>query len=292
MTHPNSQRPLYLGVRGDDLTGKAYAPFWNSQLAPLPEHAKEALLHGPVAAPLLPALKDAVRLLDAGHGELENGFGIQHDSSLHVAIRTEMPHVTPTLIDWWFGWHSEEPQRYKLWHPRAHVHAQWGDANGADAQAAQRLAGKWGRERYVGRTSYVDEYVGSEMSHIAISFLPPAELGFSAQALADSEQATLICARIGFADYPLDAGYLIHHVRRVAGGSEMRSRFWLGGPYASVRVNRVMDPVISRVVRRLASPTREVGHDLLVHCSQEMSHLASFLPKLYAQLRDASALAL
>lgn len=291
MTHPNPQRPLYLGIRGDELTGKVYAQFWNSQLRPMPEHAKDALLHGAVAAPLLPSLTGSLNLLDEGYTELENGFGIQDDSSLHVAVRTDMPNVSPTMVDWWFGWHSEEPQRYKLWHPRAHVHAQWGDTkclNGADAAS---LAGKWGRERYVGRTSYVDEYVGSAMSHVAISFVPPAELGFAEQALTDSEQATLVCARISFAEHPLDAGYLIHHIRKVAGGSEMRSRFWLGGPYASVRVSRVMDPVISRVARRLAAPKLELGHDLLVHCSQEMSHLASFLPKLYAQLRDANALA-
>lgn len=285
MTHPNPQRQLYLGMRDGDLAGKAYASFWNPKLAPLPEHAKEALLQGAVSAPLLPRLKDAPRLLDAGYTELENGFGFQDDGSLHVAIRTEMPDVTPTMIDWWFGWHNEEPQRYKLWHPRAHVHAQF------DALDPPSLAGKWGRERYVGRASYVDEYLGSPMSHVIIRFVPPAELGFDERALADSEQVTMVCARTSFSEVPVDAGYLVHHIRRVAGGSEMRSRFWLGGPYASVRVGRVMEPVVSRVARKLAGPKLEFGRELLVHCSQEMSHLASFLPKLYAHIRAANTLA-
>src|SRR5207249_695071 len=148
-----------------------YAKHWNPRMAPLPENAREALLCGPVAAERLPDLGEWKRLLEPGYQDLEDGFGLQGDGSLHVAIRTPMPGVSAAMVDWWFGWHSEEPQRYKLWHPRAHVYAQWGGP--AVGDAALR-----GRERYVGRVSYVDEYVGSEMSHIAIRFLRPAELGF------------------------------------------------------------------------------------------------------------------
>jgi hypothetical protein len=267
-------------MREGDLKDKPYAAFWNPRVAPLSAHAKEALLRGPVAAPLLPALKDAPLLLREFDSELENGFGIQTDGSLHVAIRIDLPEVSPAMIDWWFGWHSAEPQRYKLWHPRAHVHAQWSSPETAE------LSRKKGRERYVGRTSLVDEYVGSEMSHVGIHFLPPAELGFEDAALSDDKQATVVCARISFADYPLDVGYLIHHVRRVAGGAEMRSRFFLGGSYAGVRAGRLLGPATSRVARMVRKPTLDNGRDLLVHCSEEMSHLATFLPKLHAALYE------
>ena len=37
MTHPNPNRPLYLGQRAGDLAGKPYAGFWNPSLAPLGE---------------------------------------------------------------------------------------------------------------------------------------------------------------------------------------------------------------------------------------------------------------
>ncbi len=280
MRHPTANRVLYLGLREGDLLGKPYAEFYNPRLAPLPEHVKEALLHGPVADALLPRREDAPRLLIAGEQELENGFGVHPDGSLHVAVRTAMPAVSPTMIDWWFGWHSAEPQRYKLWHPRAHVHAQWGDKEDS-ALAAQK-----GRPRYVGRVSFVDEYVGSAMTHAAIRFLRPAELGFDEQALADSEQASVVCARIHFTGYPVDVGYLVHHVRRVPGGSEMRSRFWLGGPHAQVRAGGLLDEALSRIARRVRPPGLDLGRDLLVHCSQEMSHLASFLPRLYSALRE------
>lgn len=280
MTHPNPNRPLYLGQRAGDLTGKPYAGFWNPNLAPLVERVKEALAVGPVAAPLLARLEDAPRLLDPGYQELEDGLGLQRDGSWYVALRTEMPGVSPEMIDWWFGWHGEEPQRYKLWHPRAHLHAQW-DAPDTPAQAAQK-----GRGRYVGRTSFVDEYLGSVLTQITIRFLPPAELGLDSGALADPQQATAVCARVGLMNHPVEGGYLVHHVRRVAGGSEMRSRFWIGGPYARVRTGLFTDGLVSKVARRVFGPTLESTRELFVHCAQEMAHLASFLPRLYAELSE------
>src|SRR5262245_37253312 len=129
LKHPNPDRQLYLGMRAGDLAGKAYAAYWNPRMAPLPAHVREALLCGSVSAPLLPRLADAPRRLESGDQELENGFGIQDDGSLLVAVRTDMPAVSPAMMDWWFGWHSDETQRYKLWHPRAHVHAEWGSPN-------------------------------------------------------------------------------------------------------------------------------------------------------------------
>jgi hypothetical protein len=280
MRHPNPNRSLYLGMREGDLAGKPYAAFWNPRLAPLPERAKEALLHGPVAAPLLLQLADAPRLLETGDHELEDGYGFHPDGGLHVAVRTEMPGVSPAMVDWWFGWHSAEPQRYKLWHPRSHVHAQWGSPDSPE------LATKKGRERYVGRVSFVDEYLGSQMSHLAIRFLPPSELGFNEEALSDPERSTAVCARTSFAGAPLDVGYLIHHVRRVEGGSEMRSRFWIGGPHAFVRAGHFLDAIVTPAARRIFRPSAQNGRDLLVHCSQEMSHLATFLPRLYSELHD------
>lgn len=279
MTHPNPNRSLHLGMRDGELDRKPYREFFAPHMRPLPEHAKDALLHGPVAAPLLPPLSDVTQLLRDGYTELEDGYGLSPDGSFHVAIRTEMLDVTPAMIDWWFAWHSAEPQRYKLWHPRAHIHAQW---NRPDTP---EILAKSLRQRYIGRTSFVDEYIGSELKQVAISFIAPSELGFDESALSDAQQATMICARAGLAEHPVDGGYLVHHVRRVPGGSEMRSRFYIGGPYAKVRAGLLSD-LASRVGRAVLAPKQEDARDLLVHCSQEMSHLATFLPKIYAACID------
>ena len=66
----------------------------------------------------------------------------------------------------------------------------------------------------------------------------------------------------------------------------MRSRFWLGGRYISVRnapglVNQAIGPLASRIL----GPSADYARDLMVHCAQEMNHLARFLPALYEQQR-------
>jgi hypothetical protein len=193
-----------------------------------------------------------------------------------VAARTDMPGVTPPMIDWWFGWHSDSPERYKLWHPQAHVHAVW---------LAPPAAGARGRARYIGHTSVVDEYIGSNLIRAAIRFVVPATLGFTDSSLDDPEKATIVCARTGFGDFPIDVGYLAHHVRRTAAGSEMRSRFWVGGPYAAGR-SSLAGTVIARAARLVLGPIEADARALLVHCAEEMQHLASFLPALYAEFQS------
>ena len=89
-----------------------------------------------------------------------------------------------------------------------------------------------------------------------------------------------ICARLGSSDVPVDIGWFIHHVRSTPSGAEMRSRFWMGGPHVAVRnapgvASRALRPVASRI---LGEPETNARH-LLVHCAQEMNHLAGFLPE-------------
>jgi len=61
----------------------------------------------------------------------------------------------------------------------------------------------------------------------------------------------------------------------------------MGGPYIAVRnapgvASRAVRPIASRV---LGTP-EAAARNLLVHCAQEMNHLASFLPDLYAAFGD------
>ena len=82
---------------------------------------------------------------------------------------------------------------------------------------------------------------------------------------------------------PLDAGYLVHHVREVPGGVQMRSRFWLGGAHVQARGHPVADPAVRLLARTAMRRTEDQARALLVHCAHEMSHLAAFLPELHKQ---------
>ncbi|MBX7449151.1 hypothetical protein GR927_14230 [Mycolicibacterium sp. 3033] len=230
-------------------------------MAPLPNHVVDALHHGPQADQLLLDFGSAPALLDEGYHATETGYAWSRGGGFAVSVHTEMPGVTPAMWDWWFGWHGSDARRYKLWHPRAHVSARWADCGGDG--------------HYVGRTSLVEEYLGSAFTAAAIRFVPPEEVCLAPSRAGDS---VTVCARLGSADVPVDIGWLVHQVRPVDGGAEMRSRFWLGGRHVQVRRG---NRLAHRVVRPFASRQLPDPRALLAHCAQEMNHLAGFLPALY-----------
>ena len=261
---------LHLGFDARAMAESPYARFFNSQMAQLPQHVREALLTGGVAHELLPPVEHCCELQREGYWPVETGYTLCPDGAVRVFILTKMPGVTPAMWDWWFAWHGSEAERYKLWHPRAHVHVAWAD-------------GRSDLAHYVGRTSNVVEYVGPERIRFVIRFVPPSTLGFDENQLAAKGEVA-ICARGTIAGTPLETGWLVHHVRPVEGGAEMRSRFWVAGANVQPRgLNGAMGAVIGRVAGRFARFTSTQACDLLVHCAQEMNHLAAILPALYAE---------
>jgi hypothetical protein len=256
-------RDGYLGYRDTDYDSP-FAEFYRPEMAALPSHVVEALEHGPQAGPTLPDFDAAADLLDDGYQQTENGYGTLRDGTTQVSVRTDMPGVTPAMWAWWFGWHGSDSRRYKLWHPRAHVSAQWSDGGGDGS--------------YVGRTSLVQEYLGSVYSRPAIQFVEPSVLDLGA-----SGDSIAVCARLGSSDIPVDVGWLVHHIRPMPGGAEMRSRFWMGGRHVALRVGKSL---ADRALRLVAARQLPDPRDLMVHCAQEMNHLAGFLPELFGRFAD------
>ena len=251
----------YLGYRAGD-ADTAWGEFFDPRMAPLPEPVADALHHGPQAAPLLLDLDCVATLLDGGYHATETGYGRSDGGAVHVAVHTPMPGVTPAMWDWWFGWHGSDTRRYKLWHPRAHASARWADGNNDGNEDGH----------YVGRTSLIEEYLGSAYAKAAIRFLPPEQMGLPRHRLGDS---VAVCARLGSSEVPVDIGWFVHQIRPTAEGAEMRSRFWMGGPYVRVRHGNLL---ANTVVRPVAARQLPDPRDLMVHCAQEMNHLAAFLP--------------
>lgn len=267
----------HLGFSVEERRTRTFAKFWNPAMAPLPGHAVAALNHGPLAEALLPpACQAAQSLFGDGH-KVENGYALAGDGGIRVVVRTDMPGVTPDMVDWWFGWHGDDAAKYKLWHPLAHVHAAW---------KSPQPPGARGRAAYLGNTSFVDEYIGSRLLTGAIQFVEPRALGLTEPTLNDPAQAMAVCARTGLAAQPVDVGYLVHHVRAVPGGSEMRSRFWLGG--RDIAGRSPLGAAQAALARRFLKIGEGDARALLIHCAQEMQHLASFLPAMFREYADGA----
>lgn len=263
----------YLGMRPGDLDGKPYARHWNPRMGRLPARVQHALDVGPEAAQLGFPFSEVGQLLEPGYLPLEDGYTRLHNGQIFVAARTEMPGTTAEMIDWWFGWHYMESERYKLWHPRAHV------ANGAERMIGDE-AGLTDREKYLRNPNYVTEFIGADLLKIVITFHPAEEI-VDTRRFAQAGIGTMICGTVGHPTLPVTVSRLVHQIRVTADGCEMRSRFWLGEVGLS-GVAHLLEPLVrSRPVLRRAV-SLEQGRDLLVHCAAEMNHLASFLPGLFA----------
>jgi hypothetical protein len=80
---------------------------------------------------------------------------------------------------------------------------------------------------------------------------------------------------------------MVHHVRRTEMGCEMRSRYFIGGSHAEVSSTPgpgFIKQGATAISRLLIHPPPRMASELMVHCAQEMAHLASFLPDLYREV--------
>ncbi|MEO0895333.1 MAG: FAD-binding protein [Bacteroidota bacterium] len=248
-----------------------YTPFLKEQMAEIGAHILESVSN---ALPWgsMPDIDEMFLLENEGDMPLENGFSVAEDGSIAVAAKTLMPSTTPEMWNWWFGWHGSEDERYKLWHPKAHVSAKWEDGRKDNA--------------YIGRNSIIKEYIGDSVLDALIQFKSPLEFGFSKDAINQQGKAVYICGRIGHASFPVDLGYLVHQIRSTENGTEMRSRFWIGGKYVKARKENFFNTSAVNVLKKIQGLPKGFGQDLMMHCAEEMSHLATILPELYRTYQD------
>lgn len=257
---------VYPGFNAADRQS-ALAAFYREPVQPPPAALEQLAAGDPLPWDALPDA-DQLQLLEApGYQAVENGYSLAPDGSIKVAVKTDMPGLTPAMWDWWFGWHSALDQRYKLWHPGAHLSARWDDPG-------EEIA-------YIGRTSIIKEYIGENLLDAAIQFKSPLEFGFSPESIGRSDKAVYICAKIGHPQLPVDYGYLVHQVRATENGAEMRSRFCLGGQNIRLRQNGKLADLASALIKKLRALPDNFAQDLLRHCAEEMRHLALVLSDLY-----------
>lgn len=269
----------YLGMREGDLDGKSYARHWNPAMQPLQAQVAEAILHGPEASELGFGIEEADLLVEPGYLPLENGTTRLDSGEIFVAVLTKMPGITGEMFEWWMGWHYMEHQRYKLWHPRAHMANGTKEMKGDNPELSDRT-------KYM-TTHFVTEYVGNTKQDITISFSDPGDYFSNPSTFRENAITATVCGTVGLQHAPITIGRLIHQIREVEGGSEMRSRFWLAKPEVNgIKRGSLLGRIISSnfVTKRLVD--RNLGRDMVIHCGMEMNHLASFLPALYSDYHD------
>lgn len=233
-----------------------------------------AIAAGPIEPGDAVALAGIDRLLDPAPLTAETGWCFLPNGVGYVAVRTAMPGVDGEMVEWWFGWHPRDPDRYRIWHPLAHLD------NSVEEPAVAGAKAHWGA------THHPVEDVGTGVVHARIAFAPPTAVGFSTDALDDPAVATIVCGHVGDDTRRLRHSAMAHVFLTGPDGVVLRSHFWLGAavrPYLPAPLAGPLGLALNnRVVRRLSLP-RDLPRALATHCAEEYANLAALLPELYGR---------
>ncbi len=234
----------------------------------LPQSIKESLKKDIKNREFL-GFKDAAQLHQKD--QFSNGIYRNQNKEMLVTCITEMPVVSPKMIDWWFGWHLSESERYQLWHPKAHISASLKEDNSHF---------KTDKQKYLNMDSYVKEYIGNELNDLCISFVEPKEFGFLN---LNDEKETAICAHVRDMSNNISVASITHFVNQNAEGSRMQSSFWLGmnPTHTNSILTLLIKPLLESRLAKNFLVTDALARNLLIHCAEEMNHLVKFLPILF-----------
>ena len=253
------------------------AKYWYKR-APVNPQVLAALENEPLDESEVLRWEDRRKLLDPGYLPAENGWRRMKDGSGYVAVKTFFPGASAEMIDWWFEWAQEEEDiRYKIWYPGAHY---------AMSQAPTPGAPDYENPKpYWGKSRFPVEDVGIGVAQLRLDFVSPSEFGFESL----PEDTTMLAVRVGAANGILKTTDMIHYIRPVEGGVEMRSRFWMARDLEGMSggAGILAFFVDNQFFKRLILPDK-LPRELALHCANEYSQLASFLPELYAQYGPAA----
>jgi phloretin hydrolase len=268
-------------VAKSDLTAeekaKPYSKYFYAKPA-VPDPKKLAVMEKPMDPAKALQITRINDMLNPGYFDVEAGWCVMPDGSAYIANYTQMPGVTPEMFKWWFVWHSLEPLRYKIWWPDGHF-----DVFLSDKDRAKVLdQGRTLDEKLQGLTHFVIENVGGPCAEkIAISWMTPESIGFDMERFKSPNVVAMVAANgvsLMLAPPPdipnfKSPAFMMHFVREIKGGIELRTRFWMGYHI----LNKRPFLLIPKGVRLPDS----VPHGLAVHNVFEFTNLASFLPGIY-----------
>jgi hypothetical protein len=256
-----------------------YASYYYRPLSPIPEQIIKKLEQGPIPHDDALSFEDINRLLEPGYLNDEIGYCVMPDGSGFASMLTVMPGVTGAMLDWWFVWHPQEALRYKIWYPGAHISNSVNDSKRLNDKSLSL------RERNFYITHYPVEDIGKGVEKLSITFVPPEEFGFDTSRFYTSNIATVICGVVGYPGLNVQHTYIVHCARKVNGGIELRSRFWLGYhiKFNLLSQYSIINKIANSFLTKKIIITQKIAKNMAYHCAQEYHNLAHLLPELYTK---------
>lgn len=184
------------------------------------------------------------KLLEPGDQPVENGWYVYPDGTGYVTSKTQFPGCTADMIEWWFWWHSVEGERYALWYPYNHCDVQSTyaklskskfttevkkDSSNGQAIPILERDDLPHRQRWLGSTHTVTEFIGPTRMSLRIEFKEPSYFGLGTwDDLKKAGYETAVCGILWDKILPMKVGDMIHLWRKTEHGLELKSRYYLG----------------------------------------------------------------
>lgn len=240
----------------------SYSKYYHMEMAEQPEELLEKIAAGPIKSAEAITIENKDDLLKPGYLQTEVGYCVMDDGTAFVSNITKMPEVTKEMFEWWFAWHGLEPLRYKIWDRDDHF--------GIETTNRERLLDENipMNERIWRITHTVIEDTGAGPQPLNINFKSPEEMGFDMEVFRKSKVLSIVCANG-------DTAVMVHSIREIPDGIELRSRFWLG--------YNIVDKKPVKLIPDGVKIPQEVPEGLIRHNVKEFSNLAKILPSLYEE---------
>lgn len=255
---------------------KSYYKYYLEDVEYGPKEAYDRIEKGPGNNADALLIQNRNDLFKSGYLPGESGYWLLDDGTALIANITQLPDVTGEIFDWWFAWHSTDRLRYAIWNSEDHY-----DVQLADPVKARDLSLSL-RERHWGSIHYIWEDIGmGSVDLLRLEFAEPSQFGYDISLMDTDACNALVCSNVTvygnekMSDMPV---VMTHFLRPVAGGSELRSRFWFGWQI-------VNGQPVKAIPEGVKVP--ELGpKSLLQHNVKEFSNLSRILAKVYAEERD------
>jgi len=184
------------------------------------------------------------------------------------------------MLRWWFIWHAAGGNlRYKIWNPKCHYAIAIADQDKrkiVDPRVPPR-------DKYTDMDHFVVENVGNGTENIVIRFKKHENMGFDTEKFRSSPTVEIIGGYGSNESRDNPTGFkgsaiMIHSIREISGGVELRTRFWMGARIIEGKAYKVIPPFVRIPV--------EAPMGLALHNVAEFSHLAAILPEIYGEYKS------
>lgn len=200
--------------------------------------------------------------------QTEVGFAKMPTGDYLVSMVCPMPEVTKEMIDWWFWWHPQKSERYRMWYPKEHFAVLY----------PLRDRRYFESESFVSfhqNTQYPIEKIGSLPMPLSIDFKTAQNFGFSEEKIKEGKAGTIVCGTVGAFFGIVKHTQMAHIFFEYEEGLTLVSRFWIG--------EKLRNPVLRKIFLN-----EKIARDMAVHCYHEYRNLATFLPELYRKTQGGN----